>query len=258
MTERANIPIELLDFQRQKVPTPQQTVQNNNSILIKRKRFFLSDLKESIQFLEIFLIVLIYLRDLSFLKLLIRATVHLSILNIDPKIISRITNIPEDYKKSLTKVSLRGVIIGNLFCIFWHLIFGVGSSYSNDKGYLYGGITIQFIGDRIPFNRFEVILLDILVFLTQLIFHNLFGVVNEKDVFEIKQVNEENGNDEVDEDERIYDEGDGYNGNVELLTIDLLGNIKKVMNYKISLQPINLNNESTQMPGAFPNPRLFV
>lgn len=98
MTERANIPIELLDFQRQKVPTPQQTVQNNNSILIKRKRFFLSDLKESIQFLEIFLIVLIYLRDLSFLKLLIRATVHLSILNIDPKIISRITNIPEDYK----------------------------------------------------------------------------------------------------------------------------------------------------------------
>ena len=30
------------------------------------------------------------------------------------------------------------------------------------------------------------------------------------------------------------------------------------MNYKISLQPINLNNESTQMPGAFPNPRLFV
>ena len=54
--------------------------------------------------------------------------------------------------------------------------------------------------------------MDILVFLTQLIFHNLFGVVNEKDVFEIKQVNEENGNDEVDEDERIYDEGDGYNG----------------------------------------------
>lgn len=51
--------------------------------------------------------------------------------------------------------------------------------------------------------------------------------MNEKDVFEIKQVNEENGNDEVDEDERIYDEGDGYNGNVELLTIDLLGNIKK-------------------------------
>ena len=257
MSDRTTIPIELLDFQRQKLPTLQQTTQNNHSILVKRKKFFLTDLKESIQFLEIFLIILIYLRDISFFKLLIRTTIHLSIININPSIISRMTNIPEDYKKSLTKVALRGVILGNLFCMFWHLIFGIQNGDKNISGneYLYGGITIQFIGDRVPFNRFEVILLDLLVFITQLIFHNLFSVINDDDILQINQTSQV---EVAEDDERVYDEGDGYNGNVQLLTIDILGNIRKVMSYKINLQPINMNNEGTQMPGAFPNPRLFV
>ncbi|RCK66659.1 hypothetical protein Cantr_02952 [Candida viswanathii] len=273
MTSRTNsIPIELIDFQTSKLPTPQQTTENNHAILAKRKRFFLTDLKESIQFLEIFLIVLLYLRDRSFTKLLIRSTIHLSIININPHIIARMSgglaangggggaDVPEEYRKSLTKVALRGVIIGNLFCLFLHLVFGVGTEGYDEDGYVYGGITIQFIGDRVAaWGRLEVVLLDCLVFLTQLVFHSLFGVINEDEVIELKQRGvEEEEEQEEGESVRICDEGDGYNGNVQLLTIDILEDIKKVLSYKINLQPMNMNNEASQMPGAFPSARMFV
>ena len=57
------------------------------------------------------------------------------------------------------KISLRGLIIGNLFCLLTHLIFGIYRESPSGDGYLHGGITIQFIGDRLPYSRFELIIL---------------------------------------------------------------------------------------------------
>lgn len=267
-TSALNLQAELLEFQNLKYPTIQETITNNASILYKRKKFFLIELRESIQFLECFLIVLIYLRDLSFLKLLIRSTIHLSIININPPLLFKLQlQLLDDYKKSLVKISLRGLIIGNLFCLLTHLIFGIYRESPSGDGYLHGGITIQFIGDRLPYSRFELIILDLLVFFIQLVFHSLIGVIDDSEVLQVTPTQHGNGNNDasmVEEQldgtfglDRVYIEEDGYNGNVYLLTIDILGNIKKVFDYQINLQPpsggrSDLEANQTQMPGAFP------
>ena len=74
------------------------------------------------------------------------------------------------------KISLRGLIIGNLFCLLTHLIFGIYRESPSGDGYLHGGITIQFIGDRLPYSRFELIIL-IYWFFIQLVFHSLIGAL---------------------------------------------------------------------------------
>ncbi|CAX43763.1 conserved hypothetical protein [Candida dubliniensis CD36] len=263
-TPAINLQAELLEFQNSKYPTIQETIINNASILYKRKKFFLTELRESIQFLECFLIILIYLRDLSFFKLLIRSTIHLSIININPPLRLQI-QYSDDSKKSLIKISLRGLIIGNLFCLLTHLIFGIYQESPNYDGYLHGGITIQFIGERLPYSRFELIILDIMVFFVQLLFHNLVGVIVDSEVLQVTPIQTESNNDSslgVDEQldgtfgmDRVHIEQDGYNGNVYLLTIDILGNIKKVLDYQINFQPpgrSELEANQAQMPGAFP------
>ena len=53
-TSALNLQAELLEFQNLKYPTIQETITNNASILYKRKKFFLIELRESIQFLECF------------------------------------------------------------------------------------------------------------------------------------------------------------------------------------------------------------
>ncbi|EMG50587.1 hypothetical protein G210_2096 [Candida maltosa Xu316] len=194
---------------------------------------------------------------MSFLKLLIRTMTHISIINVNPP---PALELPEDYRKTLVKISLYVVIWGNLFCIFLHLVFGVYTDSPTKDGYLHGGITVQFIGERFPYSRFELIALDLLVFLTQLVFHNLIGVVKDSEVLESKV------SDDIEEDQeqsgsgKFHNEGDGYNGNVHLLTIDILDSIKKVREFKVNLQPMNTGDgaNAAQMPGSFPNPRMFV
>ena len=136
------------------------------------------------------------------------------------------------------KISLRGLIIGNLFCLLTHLIFGIYRESPSGDGYLHGGITIQFIGDRLPYSRFELIILDLLVFI-QLVFHSLIGVIDDSEVLQVTPIQHGNGNNDasmVEEQldgtfglDRVHIEEDGYNGNVYLLTIDILGNIKKCL-----------------------------
>ena len=136
------------------------------------------------------------------------------------------------------KISLRGLIIGNLFCLLTHLIFGIYRESPSGDGYLHGGITIQFIGDRLPYSRFELIILDLLVFYT-IGFHSLIGVIDDSEVLQVTPIQHGNGNNDasmVEEQldgtfglDRVHIEEDGYNGNVYLLTIDILGNIKKCL-----------------------------
>ena len=65
---------------------------------INERNFSLLNYENQFNFLNV-LIVLIYLRDLSFLKLLIRSTIHLSIININPPLLFKLQlQLLDDYK----------------------------------------------------------------------------------------------------------------------------------------------------------------
>lgn len=309
-----NLEQELQNFQHQKCPTLEQTIINNQQVLSKRKNFFTTDLKQSFQLIEIVIIVIIYLRDLSFFKLFLRSTIHFAILNINPDYVSRYYNFSTHHVKTMIKMSFRGVVFMNAYCFLTHLIFGVyskspsSSGRSGDEavGYLYGGLTVQFIGERLPFNRLELMVLDFVVFGLQMILLYLHGVVGNEDVFEEEEEEGEEEGEPVEENsarvsegrasrgvgevlllvllvlltlqsgaediplsellsngahnEEVIDkariEGDGYNGNVQLLTIDLFDGIKKMMKLKVNIQnsgeSSGLSTSSSTLPGAFP------
>ncbi|KAI5952982.1 hypothetical protein KGF57_004098 [Candida theae] len=307
---------ELQNFQNQKCPTLEQTISNNRQVLSKRKKFFTTDLKQSFQLIEIVLIVIIYLRDLSFFRLFLRSAMHFSILNINPDYVSRYYSFSTHHVKTMIKMSFRGVLAINCYCFLTHLIFGVyskspgssGRSGEETVGFLYGGLTVQFMGERVPCGRLELMGLDLIVFGAQLILLYLHGVLGNEEVFEEEegegeqegeqqeiiaegqvasglssrdvtesrtdgnrlQVQHDGGDDiplrellsgrHLENDDEVVDkariEGDGYNGNVELLTIDLLDGIKKMMKIKVNIQNAGetsgLSTSSSTLPGAFP------
>ena len=309
-----NLEQELHNFQTQQYPTLQETILNNRKVLAKRKKFFTTDLKQSVQLIEIVTIVIIYLRDLSFFKLFLRSIIHFTILSINPDYISKYyTNSYSSlvHTKTMIKMSFRGVLSINCFCFLMHLIFGVYSKSPSNSGqngdeaigYLYGGLTVQFMGERLPFCRVELMGLDLVVFGAQLVLLYLHGVVGNEEVFEEEEEEEvrenegdgsrvdrprsstrsadgaplqsqssmediplselllSNGRHEEEEgdDHGVIDkariEGDGYNGNVELLTIDLFEGIRKMIKLKVipnSGESSGLSTSSSTLPGAFP------
>ena len=99
-----------------------------------------------------------------------------------------------------------------------------------------------------------------------MVFHSLIGVIDDSEVLQVTPIQHGNGNNDasmVEEQldgtfglDRVHIEEDGYNGNVYLLTIDILGNIKKCLIiksiYNHHQEEIRSEANQTQMPGAFP------
>ena len=97
-TSALNLQAELLEFQNLKYPTIQETITNNASILYKRKKFFLIELRESIQFLNVFNCINISTRFIIF-KIINCSTIHLSIININPPLLFKLQlQLLDDYK----------------------------------------------------------------------------------------------------------------------------------------------------------------
>ncbi|WLF76855.1 hypothetical protein PVL30_000559 [Lodderomyces elongisporus] len=269
-TSHVSLEAELQAFNTQQYPTVYQTIRNNRSVLYKRKKHFLSDLRSSIQVVEVVLIIIIYLRDVSFFKLIIRYVVHLSIKAIDPHHIiqnfgmsGQNASLSGEHRRSMVKISLRGLLLGNLFCLLSHLLLGVRTQKVGVFGdeYSYGGMNVMFIGEKLPSSRFEIVAFDLAIFATQLIFHYLSGIVEDSEVLEGRTaLGQELGTHETELQEvgiqtrdsnetmessaggeygesnrvqKVLTGEDGYDGNVHLLTIDLMAGIEKVMNYEI-------------------------
>lgn len=249
-----NLEHQLRDFQSQRFPTDEQTIINNASVLYKRKKYFLQDLRSSMKFVGFILLGIVYLRDLSMLRLGIRAFTQYSISNPYPTPSMRVS-ISEESKKALTKFLLIGIFSANSFCFLIHLLFGSFHSTDASNGFLHGGMTIQFIGERVPYSTLELILLDLGILIVQVVYHSLMCMTDDSKVLEVKHphTNTENSIDFIDD---IELEGDGYNGNVQLLTIDVLVNIRKAMMFKERFQiQTSTFSEQTSEQAPQPTPR---
>lgn len=242
---------QLRNFETQTMPTAEEIIQSNGAILYKRKKYFLTDFRECIKFLGLVVIVIIYLRDISMLRLVLRTYSQVSLTNPFPQ--EDTMSLSDENKRALAKFHLVGVLFSNGFCFIIHLLFGVvDSRFVSGSGFLNGGLTIQFIGEKQPSSRLELLLLDILVCFLQLIYHSLMCVIDDSEVLAKVELLEEND----DESNKKLLENDGYNGNVDLITVNLLSNIKKVLNYPETLHYPNFMQtdpelSSVQPPGAY-------
>lgn len=225
---------QLTSFEAQSYPTVEQTIINNASVLYKRKKFFLQDLRQLIKSVGFIIIGLVYLRDLSMLGFAIRAFAQYSLSNPYPVSDARLT-LTEENKQVLSKFLLVEVLFSNSFIILIHLLFGAYKKSPSPDRYLHGGMTIQFIGERLPWSRLELIIYDILILFFQVVYHNLMCTTDDSKVLEIKPTAWNINDDEYSID-RSEIEGDGYSGNVSLIKLDLMKGIKEVLQSPAKLQ----------------------
>lgn len=220
-----NLDSQLREFHTQQYPNPQETITNNASTLYKRKKFFLSDLRHSIKFIGFVMIILVYLRDLSMVQMATRGFSHYTLSNPYPS-----THLyTDESKKGLAKFLLIKIFFINGFCIFMHLVFGVPTeTVAEGDHYLYGGMTVEFIGERIPTGRLELLVYDVLILGCQMVLHNLMCFTSDSEILSVKP--EQNVPDDLMA--KPYNYLDGYNGNVVLLNIDIVKSVKTVMSYE--------------------------
>ncbi|CAK7910099.1 hypothetical protein CAAN1_21S02014 [[Candida] anglica] len=224
---------EVNSFTEMRYPPASEIIVNNASVLYKRKKYFLEDIRRICHVMGFVIIAIVYLRDLSFLRFVVRALTQYFISNPYSKMNERMV-IPDEIKRIRAKALLIGILGSNTFCILTHLLFGVYTKSPSDRdivtggtggaaGYLYGSMTVQFIGESLPFSRFELILMDLVILLIQVTYHSLMCVIDVSSVLEPKR-------DLLDEGNASY-EADGYGGNVDLVDIDVIANVRLVLGY---------------------------
>ena len=102
----------------------------------------------------------------SFLRFLLRALLQLTFLSPKPE------GVPPPPIQSGNRPVIF-VILANITCIIIHAVSTPPSGGEATRGYLHGGVAMDFIGQKGPSSRIHLILLDLLVLLLQIL---CFGV----------------------------------------------------------------------------------
>lgn len=128
---------------------------------IKTKRIaYLDDLLRSLDILIYAEISAVYYLDCSFLRFFLRAFIQLIWLTPKPEILPDMpTNRPYIYP----------ICGSNLICLLAHLWFTAPSAGEATRGYLHGGLLIDWIGQHGQASKPHLILLDFVVFGLQLV-----------------------------------------------------------------------------------------
>lgn len=217
------------DFSTQRYPTIEETLTNNVSVLYRRKKHFLGDLRRLIGTLGFVLISITYLRDLSTLMLFLKMVLHFFLTDPFPSPIPA-SVFTDDVKNRHARFLLGCVLWFNALSFFFHLRYGPYTSSRAPDNKLHGGFTFQFIGERLPYGVLELLLVDLATFFLQLVFFCLSCGNSDHEILSGTPVDEDvvltDGTVQLDE------ISDGYNGNVLLTTVDLFATIQKVMLYR--------------------------
>lgn len=73
----------------------------------------------------------------------------------------------EDTLMIVPNYHISAIVAPNLLCMFLHLIYSPSQAGEASRGYLHGGILVDFIGQKPPSSRFTLILLDVVVLAIQ-------------------------------------------------------------------------------------------
>lgn len=210
------------NFETQRHPTVEETIVNNVSTLYRRKKHFLGDLRRLMGTLGYVFIAMAYLRDFSLVLFILRCTLQFLLSepfpNVGPEFGSTF-NIKEGQARFL----MRSVLIFNGICLFMHLIFPLPVSLLPSGHYYYGSSSMQFIGESAPCTSWGILAYDVATFFLQLVYHALMCGTDDLEVLSVSIP--ENSSDEFGS-VSLEAVSDGYNGNVTVITIDVLANVK--------------------------------
>ncbi|KAJ8127666.1 hypothetical protein O1611_g5966 [Lasiodiplodia mahajangana] len=124
---------------------------------LAKKLQFLMHLSLNLDTLAYAELCILYYMDCSFFRLLIRWMAQT--LFVSPKTEDTVLIVPNYH--------VSAIIAPNLLCMFLHLISSPPEAGEASRGYLHGGILVDFIGQKAPSSRFILILLDVVVLAIQ-------------------------------------------------------------------------------------------
>ncbi|KAM0712442.1 hypothetical protein Q7P37_011538 [Cladosporium fusiforme] len=150
-------------LQHDEAPTAAQIKERrkkNREMFNKKRGQLLDDLLYNLDVLVYAQLSAIYYMDCSFLRFLIRALVHFVLLTPKPATFAQ----PPDQQPFV------GAVLGmNFICIALHLWLSPATGTEATRGYLHGGMAMDFIGQKGPTSRVVLVLLDMLVLALQLV-----------------------------------------------------------------------------------------
>lgn len=208
-------------FETQRYPTVEETVVNNVSTLYRRKKQFLADLRRLMGTLGYILLVMVYLRDFSLVFLCLRLMLQFLLSEPFPNM-SPGLGLTHNLRESQAKFLIRTVFLFNGVCLVYHVLFPLSRENLSPDYYYHGSSTMQFIGEKAPIWPWGTLLYDIAIFGLQLVYHALMCGTDDLEVLSVSvPSSDEFGSVSL---EAV---SDGYNGNVTVIKIDVLANIKK-------------------------------
>lgn len=233
------------DFYNQRYPTVEETVRDNASVLYKRKKFFLQDVRKLAGTLGYVLIGLVYLRDLSISSFLARTLVQHFLSDPFPPP-EHLLMESANQEEARAYVKLVFIFTFNASAMIFHLLSRTLTVRGGD-GLLHGGLTVQFIGERPPSWRWELAILDLLIFLDQILFHGLTCGIDDSEILHTKCP-------QIQNDDTVCPEvvSNGYNGSVTLVTVDIFAHLKKVMLFRARPLQVAMNRNSVRLQQTDP------
>ncbi|KAK5696766.1 hypothetical protein LTR97_008070 [Elasticomyces elasticus] len=132
----------------------------NRQMFNKKRGELLDDVLHNLDILVYAELSAIYYMDCSFLRLMLRAVVQFVFLT--PK--------PPLFPEPPANRPYVGVILGtNILCFLLHAYFSAPSAGEATRGYMHGGLAIDFIGQKGPTSKIHLLLLDLFVMILQVV-----------------------------------------------------------------------------------------
>ncbi|CAP64924.1 uncharacterized protein PODANS_1_13150 [Podospora anserina S mat+] len=131
-------------------------VKNKQRVGLAKKLEFVTHLQRSLDMLVWSYMCTLYYMECSLSRLIIRGLPHLAFLS--PK---------EGLLLPAQRPHLFAIFLPAFFCILFHLVLSLPVAGEATRGYLQGGVLIDFIGQQPPKTRLTFLSIDITIFLIQ-------------------------------------------------------------------------------------------
>lgn len=223
----AHIPPRRDAFDSQTYPTVEQTIAHDSSMLYRQKKHFLKELRHLLGLTGYVIIAIIYLRDLSMSLFLMKTFLQFVLTKPIPEPLPSYISQAEARKQN-GNFTIILIILSAVISLGVHILQGPYNSETLLDRQLHGGITMQFIGERVAYTRVELVLLDLFLTAMQLYYHAL--QFNTDDLQVLSPVRA-NPLPESDSEEPIPPQ-DGFNGNIMLVTLDAWDSLCASLRYR--------------------------
>lgn len=230
-------------------PEVGETIAHNASMLYKHKKAFIQDLGHSLRALSAVLSGVLYLKDNTMIFFLLHQMLMLMLNH--PLPMSALQNYSRiENRKVLARYLLTMVATANFLPFACHILFMRYYTHHGNQKYLYGSLSVQFVGEAAPASIVPILALDLMLATILYVFFHMKWVAEESEILDSKlSSNLLLNTDSAYSQHQI--ETDGSCGSVHLLTVDIFASIRQVLSYSdLDEYPENLSTSSND-----PNPR---